>query len=220
MGKMVVTILPDDWDPHKFLHTPIYAFDFQCMIGDLIDFLEFSEANIELQLRRELQQIKTRDVFPTEYREHLVENAEYRFCVSLPLRVRYAAATSLVTSVEWSIRHLEKHLSVSMPSRPKKINRTIHAMRQLQTVTDVKCEEEIQTLEDLIHIRNCIAHSAGLIKGDKNSEKIFASVGRLNGFSLDNWNFLGKHVCINKGALNPYAEKMKQLVVELHKFGK
>ena len=217
---MVVTILPDDCDPHKFLHMPIYAFDFQCMIGDLIDFLEFSEANIELLLRRELQQIKTRDVFPTEYREQLVENTEYRFCVSLPLRVRYAAAISLVTSVEWSIRCLVKHLGVSESSQPKKENSTIHAIRQVQLDIDVKCEEEIQILEDLIHIRNCIAHSAGLIKDDKNSEKIVASVGRLNGFSLDNWNFLGKHVCIKKGALNPYAEKMKQLVVELHKFGK
>ena len=55
------------------------------------------------------------------YREHLEENAEFRFRVSLPLRVRYAAATSLVTSVEWSIRHLVNHRSVLVPSRPKNI---------------------------------------------------------------------------------------------------
>ena len=44
-----------DIDPEKFLNTPIYDFDFQFMIGDVKDFLEFSENNIDLQYQRELQ---------------------------------------------------------------------------------------------------------------------------------------------------------------------
>lgn len=38
-----------DFDPEKFLNTQIYAFDFQFMIGDVKDFLEFSESNIDWQ---------------------------------------------------------------------------------------------------------------------------------------------------------------------------
>jgi hypothetical protein len=102
-----------DFDPKKFLDTPIYAFDFQFMIGDVKDFLEFSESNIDWQCRRELQAIAHRndlDDFPQGYRENLESGAEHRFKVSLPLRVRYGALLALTTSVEWSVilQHLSK----------------------------------------------------------------------------------------------------------------
>ena len=124
--------MSDTWDPHKFLHTPIHAYNFQCMIGDLIDFLEFSEANIEWQHRRELQEIKRREViesFPMGYREHLEENAEFRFRVSLPLQVRYAAVISLVTSVEWSIENLAKNARVKVSRQTKSENKTIRVIK-------------------------------------------------------------------------------------------
>ena len=60
-----------DFDLQKFLDTPIEAFDFQFMIGDVKDFLEFSESNIDWQYRRELQAIangKDYDDFPHGYR--------------------------------------------------------------------------------------------------------------------------------------------------------
>lgn len=116
------------WDPQRFLNSPIYAFDFQVMIGDVIDYLDFSETHIEWQLRLKLQEIRRRDKvedFPPEYRQHLVENAEFRFGVSLPLRVRYSALISLVTSVEWSIGHLVKHLDVSVPKPGTKMKRYV-----------------------------------------------------------------------------------------------
>lgn len=211
------------WGPQTFLNTPTYAFDFQVMIGDIIDFLELSENNIEWQLRRELQEIRRRDEledFPPGYREHLEERAEFRFGVSLPLRVRYSAVISLVTSVEWSIRHLVKHLKVPVPSqRNCKKNKTIREMKRLQDFTGIQRNEDITVFEDLLQVRHCIAHSAGLIRDDRNSEKISTSVRKLDGFSLENWHFLGTHVCIRRGALNPYAERMKQFVIELHDFG-
>ena len=64
------------------------------MIGDVADFLDFSEINIELKYSQELQDIHKIDEngeCPFEYREHLEENAKYRFEVSLPPRVRYGA---------------------------------------------------------------------------------------------------------------------------------
>ena len=191
------------------------------MIGDVIDYLDFSETHIEWQLRLKLQEIRRRDKvedFPPGYRQHLVENAEFRFGASLPLRVRYSALISLVTSVEWSIGHLVKHLDVSVP-KTKNENETIRSMKSLQDLTDLQRNEDIRTFEDLVRVRNCIAHSAGLIEDDKYPEQVAESVQRLDGFSLENWHFIGPHVCIGRGSLNPYAEMLKQLVVELHKGG-
>ena len=176
------------WDPQRILNSPIYAFDFQIMIGDVIDYLDFSETHIERQLRLELQEIHRRDKvedLPPRYRAHLVENAEFRFGVSLPLRVRYSALISLITSVEWSIRHLVKHLHVSVQQCPKNENETIRSMKSLQTLTGVQRNEDIRTFKDLVRVRNCITHSAGLIKDDKYSEQIVESVQRLDGFLLD-----------------------------------
>lgn len=71
-----------EFDPEKFLNTPIYAFDFQFMIGDAKDFLYFSASNIDSQRQCELQAIAHRkdwDQFPSDYREHLAENVNHRF---------------------------------------------------------------------------------------------------------------------------------------------
>lgn len=211
------------WDPQTFLESPIYAFDFQVMIGDVIDYLDFSDDHIEWQLRLKLQEINRRhkiEGLPQGYREHLVENAKFRFGVTLPLRIRYSALVSLVTSVEWSIQHLVKHLDVSVPTRPKYENKTIRELEGLQASTGMRLSEDgITILRDFVQVRNCIVHNAGLIKGDKYSEKVAASVKRLDGFLLKNLHFLGTHVWIEKGSLNPYAERLKQVVVELHKAG-
>lgn len=92
-------------------------------------------------------------------------------------------------------------------------------MKGLQDFTGMQRNEDITVFEDLLQVRNCIAHSAGLIRDDKHSEKISASVGKLGGFSLEKRYFLGTHVCIRRGALNPYVERMKQFVIELHDCG-
>src|SRR5260370_10198684 len=107
------------FDPEKFLNTPIYAFDFEFMIGDVEDFLESSERNIDLQYRRELHEIYQRDLdgFPPDYRDHLEETASYRFKVSLPLRVRYGALLAFTTSVEWSIKILNESAKKPVPEK-------------------------------------------------------------------------------------------------------
>ena len=62
-----------DFDLQKFLENPIEAFDFQFMIGDVKDFLEFSESNSDWQYRHELQAIansKNYDHCPLGYQPH------------------------------------------------------------------------------------------------------------------------------------------------------
>ena len=211
--------MSDRWNLQEFLSRPIYALDFQVMIGDVVDFLDFSERNIESQFQLELQAIPEK-VAPedrsTGLVEHLEDSARFRFQVALPLRLRYAVVIALVTSIEWSVRLLVTQLDVKVPSEPKSESRTIREIRGLRAVAGMEGEEEIRIARDLVQIRNCIAHSAGLIRYDKRSEDIRLSVDRLDGFSLEKMHFLGEHVYIAKGALNPYAEKLKQLVVDLH----
>ena len=207
-------------DIERLTNEPIYAFDFQFMIGDIGDFLDFSEINMEWQYRRELLSIKRQaeaEEFPNGYREHLETNAEHRFKVSLPLRVRYGAVIALATSVEWSVGFLTKKLNNPLTPKPKKRNETVHALIELNTRTGSNKSDVVSDYETLIHIRNCIAHNAGIVQHYRHHEDLATSIARLRGFSLDNWHFFGKHVCIERGALNPHIDAMGQLIVILHK---
>lgn len=124
-----------DFDIEKFINTPIYAFDFKFMIGDVKGFLEFSERNIDWQHRRELRMIAQRkdfDDFPLEYRDHLEQNANHRFRVSLPLRVRYGALLAFTTSIEWAVDHLNRGLFNPVPKR-EGANPTVEILRELTT---------------------------------------------------------------------------------------
>ena len=155
--------MSDRWNLQEILNRPIYALDFQVMIGDVVSFLDFSESNIESQFHLEMQAIPTK-VAPedrsTGVVEHLEDNAKFRFQVVLPLRLRYAVVIALVTSIEWSVRLLVKQYDVEVPSKPKRESRTIREIRELQAVAGMEGEEDIRITKDLIQIRNCIAHSA------------------------------------------------------------
>jgi len=189
------------------------------MIGDIGDFLDFSEMNIEWQYRRELLSIKQQaeaEEFPMGYKEHLEANAEHRFKVSLPLRVRYGAVIALTTSVEWSIGFLSKWLQSPLPTEPKGRNRTVHALIELNNRTVSNRSDLVSDYEALTHIRNCIAHNAGIEQHYRHRSSLIKSIERLRGFSLDNWHFIGKQVCIEEGALKPYIDELRQFIVTLH----
>ncbi len=205
----------------RLMNEPIYAFDFQFMIGDVQDYLDFSENNIEWQYGTELQTIRrraeTQDLSP-EYREHLETNAEHRFKVSLPLRIRYGALLALVTAVEWSVKLLVQSgtKAIKKPKNSSK-NETVYALEILNECAGLKYDDAIKDFEVLVWVRNCIAHSAGLERDYEHREELPAALQRLNGITLKNWHFLGCHVAIEKGALDAYIEEMKRLVVDLHK---
>ena len=219
-------------DLERLLKEPIYAFDFQVMIGDVKDFLDFSEINIERQYRRKLQSIRRDelegfqpDEYREEYREHLETNTKHRFEVTLPLRVRYGALLALTTSVEWSVQYfverlrqdIREWLRQSIIEKPRGRNCTVHVLFELNELTKIGKAEIVWDYEALVHIKNCIAHSAGIEKYYKHREQLPEDVERLAGFDLDNWHFFGQHICIEKGALNPHIEAMGELVVTLNK---
>ena len=209
-----------DFDPERFVNTTIYAFDFQFMIGDVKDFLDFSENNIDWQHHRELQAIahqRDLDEYPIDYREHLEENANHRFLVSLPLRIRYAAVLALTTSVEWSVRYLNMMAFVAVPEKRDRTNQTVRVLRELSARTHLASNSTIDDYEAVVNVRNCIAHSAGLLETYQFKDTLPGSVARLKGFSLANWQFFGDQVCIERGALDQYIYQMGKLVVDLHR---
>lgn len=209
-----------DFDPEKFLDTPIYASDFQFMVGDVKDFLQFSESNIEWRYRRELQAISQRkdvDDFPPGYREHLEQNAEHRFRVSLPLRVRYGAVLALTTSVEWSVRFLNMRAHTPVPEKRDGTNQTVRVLRELSARTQLSAQSTIDNYEALVNVRNCIVHSAGIRETYQFKDTLPAAVARLHGFTLANWHFFGDQICIERSALDPYIDQMGKLIVDLHR---
>lgn len=208
-----------DFDLKKFLDTPIDAFDFQFMIGDVKDFLEFSESNIDWQYRRELQAIahhKDIDEFPPGYRDHLEQNTEHRFRVSLPLRVRYGALLAFTTSVEWAVGYLNKCAASSVVDDRDRTNLTVKTLREFAARAGIDASAVIDDYEALVQIRNCIAHSAGIIETYRFKESLRPAVARIGGISLANWHFFGDQVCIEKGALEPHIDRAAELVISLH----
>ncbi|MBX9636240.1 MAG: hypothetical protein K2Q45_01660 [Nitrosomonas sp.] len=146
---LVIIKAMSEFDPEEFLNTPIYAFDFQFMIGDVKDFLEFSENNIDLQYQQELQAISNRkdwDQFPPDYCEYLEEKINHRFRVSLPLRIRYGAVLALITSVEWSVKFLNMRAHSPVPEKPKQngTNHTVKVLRELSARTQLPAQSTIE----------------------------------------------------------------------------
>lgn len=203
----------------KLLNTPFYALDFRFMVSDLIDFLRFSESNINWQKHAELQSVARkfqRNEINDEERYHLTENVEHRFNVSLVIQLRYAALISLVTSVEWAISCIVSQMIQQPPKQPEKKNKTVFIMEHINRISGLSKEEQIRSFEDLVKVRNAIAHSSGLEAYAKYPEELAEAVNRLFGFSLDNWHFLGKHVCIAEGAIEHYANEIEEAIVQMH----
>lgn len=208
-----------DFDPQKFLDAPIEAFDFQFMIGDVKDFLEFSESNIDWQYRRELQAIAHRkdfDDFPPGYRHHLEQNAEHRFRVSLPLRVRYGAVLAFTTSVEWAIGYLNKCAVSPVPDLKDGTNLTVKILREFSARSSVDAGAVIDDYQALVQVRNCIAHSAGIVETYRFKNDLPAAISRIDGITIANWHFFGDQICIERGALEPHIDRAAELVVTLH----
>jgi hypothetical protein len=88
---------------------------------------------------------------------------------------------------------------------------------ELQQRTGVGSTDIVHDYEAIVWIRNCIAHSAGIQEYYEFQDELAEAVNRLAGFTLDGWHFLGKHVCIERGALKAYIRQIGDLIVMLYK---
>lgn len=210
------------FDPDEFLHRTYYALEFQFMSGDLIDFLETAERGLDVQYHEKRGQVLSSvgdDDIPDYpgYRDQLLEDLEHRFKISLPLRVRYGALIGFTTAVEWAVAELNSVLHAPIGKPPKHTNHTVHVLSQLNTQLRLDRADDINDYEVLVQVRNRIAHHAGLVGGDKRAKELRNAIGRLRGIRIDRWHFLGEHICIHRGALNDYFERIGRLVVDLYR---
>ena len=219
------------FDHEEFLNRPYYAyFDFGAMLGDVLDFLEFSEGNLEWQYRVEKQSIERQAAsggflsdkdsdLEDDYRNHLLENAEHRFTVSLPMRLRYASLVAFITTVEWQARHLEVRSGLKKSKEQEKKKRENEFVRILQKISDMadaNGDRQLDDLENLVFARNLVVHAAGLPRDYRYSD-IGGHVLKLQGFTIGNWHFLGETLRIERGALVPYIEEMQGWIPTLMK---
>lgn len=182
----------------------IDLWDFEFQFADLLDFLSFSENNIEFQRRSNLRKLDKEASYKkidcAEYAAEL-QNIEGRFDIYLARSIRFAAIISLATTVEWIASFLKDHAYISIPDCPKGSNKSIHILKTLLERVKYQGFHNLENLEKIIKIRNCIAHSMGSVKSYKYGKEIEGFLESLNGFSIADNHFIDGVINIERGAI-------------------
>lgn len=166
---------------------PLYLWDFHCLFYDLLDFLEFSESNIEWQRRSHIhrldRQYRGKDHPADEYFAER-DNIEGRFDITLAKKIRYSAVISLVMIIEWAAKFLEKYSTKKLPKAPKGVNKSIHILQTFYKWADSSLKHNLDELEKVIQIRNCITHGGGILEDCEFGDEISENVKTLDGFEI------------------------------------
>lgn len=218
-------IMKSKFDLNAFLDQTFFGLDIQTMLGDVEDFVEFSERNIGWQKNRELRRAEHEcDVeefdapsIEAQYRDQTLEDVEYRFEVSLKQRVRYAALTALITTVEWCLISLKNRASFDFPKKPKSRNEAVHILSTFNDKMALGLEAKIQFVENLAQARNCIIHAAGLLNSYQYESQLRESLDTLHGMKVSNINFLGESIEIEPGFLENTIEDFRLWLPQLEK---
>ena len=212
-------------DLNAFLDQTFFGLDILTMLGDVEDFIEFSENNIGWQKHRELRRAEqecndTEFADPrleAQYRDQMLNGVEFRFGVSLTQRVRYSSLIALITTIEWSLLALKKRASFEFPKTPDKTNEAIHILSVLSEKAALSLEQEILSLETLIYVRNCIVHAAGLLASYKHEVELRQRLTPLTGVKVSNINFLGDSIEIEIGFLEGVIRNVRHWLPNLEK---
>lgn len=212
-------------DIDAFLDQTFFGLDTQAMLGDVEDFINFSEANIDWQKKRELRRAEQEcdeeefdDVhFAAQYRDQRLEGVKYRFEVSLTQRVRYAALMSLITTIEWVLLALEKRSSFSFPKKPDGKNEAVHILEVFDQKASLGLQPRADFLESLVQVRNCIVHAAGLLGSYRHEVELRKRLTSMSGVKVADINFLGDGIEIEPGFLQGILEEVKEWLPNLEK---
>lgn len=211
-----------DFDVEAFLNKKYHAIDFRQMIGDIQDFLELSENTLAWQYHVEIQSIRRRPPMSGEgltphdaeiYVDQCLEGAEFRFKISLPMRVRYAALVSLVTAVESSSVILKKLAAFKVGGdAPTKV------LKEFCRELSLDRESVLVNYDHLVTVKNTIVHAAGVkrAKTRHGGPDLASAIVTLPGFEIIEWPLLGDCVGIRRGALEPHIANMAALLPELY----
>lgn len=171
----------------KFLNKPMFIFDLETQFSDLLDFIEFSEYNIEWQKRSQLQRLRREAnllKFDSDEYFSKLQSIQYRFDINLTRKVRYGSLIALVISIQWIIDSIKNKLTWHIKKKPKNVNISVHIITE---ILDKYCEpvaHNMQIIESIIKIRNCIVHSGGIVKGYKYQNEIEDIVSNIEGCSI------------------------------------
>lgn len=212
-------------DIEALLDQTFFGLDTLAMLGDIEDFIDFSESNIDQQKRRELRraereckEVRFEDSnIAAQYYFQTIDGVAYRFEVSLTQRVRYAALTSLITTIEWVLISLKNRAAFRIPKIPKGKSEAVHYPEVFNQTVSLGLISKIQTIETLVQIRNCIVHSAGLLASYKYGTELRQSLSALQGIKVSNINFLGDAIEIEQGHLQRVVEDVKQWLPSMEK---
>lgn len=201
----------------EILNKPMYLFDFESQFTDLLDFIEFSEGNLEWQRRSHVQslgrQAKKHNYDSNDYYAEL-QGIEYRFDINLPRKIRSSSIIAFATSIEWVAAFIDSHKTYAIKKEGKASNKSIHIIRKsilkLKKVLDKTINNNIDILEDIIKIRNCIAHNDGIVNGYRFQSDIEAIINRVKGFSISNEFFIDGSINIQKGAIEPIIKETQE----------
>jgi hypothetical protein len=133
------------------------------------------------------------------------------------MRVRYAALTSLISTIEWSLEALVQEYGLKIASADNK-NRTIHRLHHLAREWSLDLASPITQLEFIIWVRNAIIHNSGLLKGYQQEKAIRQAILQYPpAFTISNWHFVGDTIEIQRGAIEPLIATWKSIIYDLYK---
>lgn len=201
----------------SLLDQPIYSWDVCSLLSGIVDYLEFSEQNLAWQRARDVRRAQVEaeslELGPedayllTHARKQIVESAELHFDIGLSQSVRYAGIVAYVTSIEWCMKLFVSRLVQVLPTKPSGKNEAVHTLEHLNTKVAGSFTAQATTLKQVITIRNCIVHVAGVVEGYKYESDVRNAVAALNGFSLSNSSFVGDTVLVAAGAVDQMARE-------------
>lgn len=211
----------------RLLDEPIYSWDVSNLLSGTVDFLEFSEHNLAWQRRRELQRAQERanalkfapedDHLLPRAREQIIESAELRFDIGLSQSVRYSGVIAFVTAVEWCMSLFAKRLSSPISVKPRGENEAVHMLNHLDGKIAHRLAGEVLALRQIVVIRNCIVHAAGVIGSYRYEAGVRKALASLKGFGVSDDPILGAMVHIDPHAVDALAHQALVWVPALDK---
>lgn len=207
-----------------FLDQTVFGLDILTMLSDIEDFIEFSECNIEWKKRCELQREQLNfdkepidPQFASQYRDQVIESVAYRFDVSLTRQVRYAALTSIITTIEWVLISLRNRTNFKIPKKPDGKNEAIFLLEEFSQKTSFDLSLQIKKIETLISVRNCIVHASGLLASYKYHSDLRKRLPTIDGIKISNIRFLGDSIEIDRFHLQSTIEDARRWLLSLER---
>jgi len=199
----------------RLLEQPIYSLDVTRLLGNVVDFFEFSEGHLEWRRRAELRKAEQEgdavqfdppdEHLRDSYREHLIENAQYRFDAGLSQSIRHSGLLSFIATLDFCARLFSKRCTWDIPPKPRGASESVHIFRYLKEKSASGLDAQLKDLQNLIFVRNCITHAAGLAENYAYGNEVRAAATELMGIAVWHDPVLGDRINVSEGAIEYYA---------------